>query len=209
MTAAPRWGLFGGSFDPVHTGHLHAARAARAALGLERVLFVPARQSPHKLDRRLAPGPRRVELLELALAGEPDFVVDARELERAGPSYTLDTVRELTAERPGAPPAMIIGSDNLRGLPRWRGVHELLDLVVPVVVHRSEHPEELLVGLEGQLEPRELDALRAGFLRLPPVDCSSSEVRGRLARGEALDDALPPGVEARIRELDLYREVDR
>lgn len=208
MTSAPRWGLFGGSFDPVHTGHLHAARAAREALCLERVLFVPARQSPHKLGSRLAPGPSRVELLELALAGEPDFVVDARELDREGPSFTLDTVRELVAERPGPPPAMILGSDNLRGLARWRGVHELLELVVPVVVHRSEHPEALLEGLAEGLEPRELDALRRGFLRLEPVDCSSSEVRARLARGESLGDALPPGVESRIRELGLYREVD-
>lgn len=208
MSGAPRWGLFGGSFDPVHTGHLHAARAARAALGLELVRFVPARQSPHKLDRRLAPGPARVELLELALAGEPDFVVDARELERAGPSFTIDTVRGLVAEHPGAPPAMILGSDNLRGFPRWRGVHELLELVVPVVVHRSDHPEELLSDLAAQLEPHELDALRAGFLRLTPVDCSSSDVRARLARGEPLGDALPPGVESRIRELGLYREED-
>jgi len=112
------------------------------------------------------------------------------------------------AERPHGELALIVGSDNLRGLPDWRGVHDLLELVRPVVVHRSEHPEELLVDLEGRLEARELAALRNGFLRLPPVDCSSTELREKLARGEALGDALPPGVEARIRELGLYREAD-
>lgn len=208
MTSGALWGLFGGSFDPVHAGHLHAARAAREAFGLERVLFVPARQSPHKQGVPPAPGPARVELLELALADEPDFVIDRRELGRAGPSYTLDTVRELLAERPDVELALILGSDNLRGLPDWRGVHELLGLVRPIIVHRSEHPEELLVDLEGRLTPEELAALRAGFLRLPTVDCSSTEVRERLAAGAALGTALPAGVEARIRELGLYREAD-
>jgi nicotinate-nucleotide adenylyltransferase len=208
LSAKGRWGLFGGSFDPVHSGHLHAARAAREALGLERVLFMPARQSPHKLDRDLASGDARVELLELAIAGDPAFVVDSRELRRAGPSFTLDTVRELVAERPQGELVLILGSDNLRGLPDWRGVHDLLALVRPVVVHRSEHPEELLVDLEGRLEERELAALHAGFLRLPPVDCSSTELRTKLARGEALGELLPPGVEARIRELGLYRGAD-
>src|SRR5262245_28410661 len=92
-----RLGLFGGSFDPVHVGHLHAARAARKAFDLERIGFVPARQSPYKPDRRLASGADRMEMIHLAIRGEPGFEALDLELERSGPSYTIDTVRALPA----------------------------------------------------------------------------------------------------------------
>lgn len=206
MSSGLRLGLFGGSFDPVHVGHLHAARAARDARGLDRVLFVPARQSPHKLGRQLAGGADRVRLLERALAAEDDFAVDPRELAREGPSYTIDTVEELLAEHAGARLTLIIGSDNLPGLPSWRRVHDLLRLTDPLVVHRTDDPDALLGGIAESLDARELAALSAGFLRLPPVRCSSTGLRERLARGESVAEDLPPGVEALIRELKLYGE---
>lgn len=207
MTPKSRWGLFGGSFDPIHAGHLHAARAAQGAFGLERVLFVPARQSPHKLAQQPAPAAARLELLELATAGMEDFVVDRRELDRAGPSFTLDTVRELIAEQPAVEFALIFGTDNLVGLPDWRGVHDLLALVTPIVVHREGDAERLLADLDGRLSSVERAALRDGLLRLPPVECSSTELRAKLALGVDVGALLPGGVEARIRELGLYREV--
>jgi nicotinate-nucleotide adenylyltransferase len=94
---AVRLGLFGGSFDPIHAGHLHAARAAREAFDLSRIVFVPARQSPYKPDRQLAPGSDRMEMVRLAIRGEPGFEVNALELARTGPSFTIDTVRALPA----------------------------------------------------------------------------------------------------------------
>jgi nicotinate (nicotinamide) nucleotide adenylyltransferase len=135
-----RVGLFGGSFDPIHAGHLHAARAARTAFGLDRVVFVPANQSPYKPTRRLAPGPDRLEMLRLALRGEPGFEVSDLELERQGPSYTIDTVRALRGSLGLAADAsihLILGSDVLDGLAGWREARALLEAVQPVVVHRA------------------------------------------------------------------------
>lgn len=206
-----RLGVFGGSFDPVHLGHLHAARVARAARDLDRVSFVPARRSPFKQDRRTAPGAARAELLELALADEPDFVVDRRELSRPGPSYTVDTLREVAADFAGARLYLILGGDNLAGLPDWRDVDEVLDLAAPLVVRRGgpsdfdELPE--CASLRERLAPRRYDALRDGYLALPPFPCSSTELRERLASGASTDGLLDPRVAARIAELGLYADA--
>ena len=111
-----RLGLFGGSFDPVHMGHLHVARVAQRARDLERVVFVPAARPPHKLERALAPGADRLAMLRLAIAGEPSWTVSDVELRREGPSYTVQTVRELAlavGEPADAEVWMILGSDNL------------------------------------------------------------------------------------------------
>lgn len=205
MSAPRRVGLLGGSFDPVHVGHLHAARAALAARDLDEVRFLPARRSPHKPEDHARPGAERVALLELALADEPRFVVDPRELARGGPSYSIDTVRELAAERPDDELHWILGSDNLAGLPDWRAAEDLLALVQPLVVHRADDPDALVDALRGRLPDALVERLRAGLLRVPPVACSSTELRERLARGEPVGDLLPPGVEARIRARGLYR----
>lgn len=206
-----RLGVFGGSFDPVHLGHLHAARVAREARALDRVLFVPARRSPFKQAQRTAPGEARAELLELALAGEPDFVVDRRELARPGPSYTVDTLRGLAAEFAGARLFLILGGDNLAGLPDWRDVDEILALAAPLVVRRGG-PRDFdalpeCASLRARLAPERFDALRDGYLALPPFPCSSTELRERLAAGGSTEGLLDPRVAARIRELELYADA--
>lgn len=201
-------GFFGGSFDPPHLGHLHAARAALQALELEQVLFLPAARPPHKPGRVLAPGARRVEMLELLLAGERDeFAIDPRELSREGPSYTVDTVRELLVEAGGAEQVqlyLIIGTDNLPGLAEWCEVEALLQLVKPVVIHREGDPRKLLQKLEGELSEGAIRRLSEGLLHLPPVRAASTVLREALAEGRDPGGALPPAILEYVRRHRLY-----
>jgi nicotinate-nucleotide adenylyltransferase len=200
-----RLGIFGGSFDPVHAGHLHAARAARRAFDLDRVVFVPARDPPHKPGRALASGADRMEMLRLAIADEPGFLVHGLELERAGPSFTIDTVRALPKllGEDGAELFLILGSDNLAGLASWREAGALLERVHPVVVHREGDPEPAFLEIERALGSEAARKAREGHLALPPVRVSATDLRAKLpALSSTLD--LAPGVLAYIRERGLY-----
>lgn len=198
----PRVGVLGGSFDPPHRGHLHAARAAREAFGLDQVLFVPAARPPHKPGRVLASGAHRVAMLELLIRGEPAFAVDARELGRAGPSFTVDTLAELAGEQRGCELFLILGTDNLEGLPLWREVEELLGLAQPIVVHRAGSDREPLAQLVGRLSPAALARLEGGLVTSEPYDASSTELRTCAERRAGA--TLPPEVAAYIREHGLY-----
>jgi nicotinate-nucleotide adenylyltransferase len=204
-----RIGLFGGSFDPVHAGHLHAAQAALESCALDRVAFVPALQPPHKPGRVLATGEDRLEMLRLATASEPRFLVLPLELARKGPSYTIDTVRALPAalgEPEDVPIFLILGSDNLVGLESWREAAALIERVQPVVVHRSEDPDGALVQIERKLGHAAAERIRSGYLRLPPVPASSTAIRGRLSSGvaPATEVELAPAVYEYIRAHGLY-----
>jgi len=205
-----RIGLFGGSFDPVHAGHLHAAQAALRAFDLDRVVFVPARLPPHKPGRVLASGEDRLAMLRLATAGEPRFLVHGIELAREGPSYTIDTVRALPAAL-GEPEDvrihLILGSDNLVGLESWREAAALIERVEPVIVHRSDDPSEDpsgdLAQIERKLGRAVAERIRSGYLRLPPVPVSSTGIRTRLASGSS-EVELAPAVLDYIRKHGLY-----
>lgn len=202
-----RIGLLGGSFDPVHLGHVHAARAALAAFALDRVVFVPAAESPHKVGVRLARAADRLAMLALAIRGEPRFSISPIELERGGRSYTIDTVRALPASL-GEPDDcalfLIVGSDNLALLPTWREAQALLERVQPIVVHRDGEPDALLDAIEARFGRATADKLRAGYLRLPPVRVSSTEVRARAPSLDAAGADLDPAVLAYIRAHRLY-----
>jgi nicotinate-nucleotide adenylyltransferase len=197
-----RLGILGGSFDPPHAGHLHAARAARAAFALDEVRFVPAARPPHKPGRVLASGADRAALVELLIAGEPDFHLDRRELERAGPSFTVETLRELAAEGDHEL-FLILGSDNLAGLADWRNVEEVLSLAQPVVVFRAGQDPDPLSQLEGRLSPEALARVRRGLVLIEPLPISSTELRAAARRGA--DAELPLALRDYIREHDLYR----
>lgn len=211
---AQRLGLFGGSFDPIHAGHLHAARAARDAFDLSRVVFVPARQSPYKPGRQLAPGSDRMEMIRLATRGEPGFEVHDLELARIGPSYTIDTVRVLPAALglpEDVPIHLILGSDVLDGLAGWREARALLERVQPVVVHRADRVgadeaaiEAHLHAIGRELGPALAAKLRAGYLRLPPVPASATDLRARLPGLGAEVPDLHADVLAYIRARGLY-----
>lgn len=188
-------GLFGGSFDPPHAGHLFAADVAEQARALDHVVFVPARIPPHKLARTLAPAEHRVTLLELLLRGRPRRSIWTWELEREGPSFTIDTLRALRAAlAPRARVFLIMGSDNLAGLKSWREAEALLDLAEPLVVRRSGSSFAVVD------DPR----VSGGLLDVDPFDASSSELRDALARGEDPGALLAPELLSYVRRHRMY-----
>ncbi len=198
---ARRLGVLGGSFDPPHLGHLHAARSAAAAFALEHVVFVPAARPPHKPERILAGAAERLEMLALLLAGEPDVSVWGVELARSGPSYTIDTLRELRARVPAETRLfLIVGEDNLAGLPRWREPEELARLAQPIVVHRSQAE----AVSEAELSDFARTRLRLGRLACGALDSSSTALRAELARGGMSEELLPPALRAWLRAHAPY-----
>lgn len=207
MTPRRRLAFFGGSFDPVHTGHLHAARAARDAFRLDRIAFVPAARPPHKPGRALTGGWHRLAMLNIALEPHPDWCASDLELTRDGPSYSIDTVRELPAAlgEQDAELWLVVGSDNLAGLGSWRSIEALLALARPIVVAREGDPARLPDDLRERLSPSAVARLEAGLVRSPPAPGRGTDLREALERGETDLPELPPGVEEYIRAWSLYR----
>jgi len=199
-----RAGVLGGTFDPVHRGHMALARAAREELGLDEVLFVPAGQPWRKAGRIVAPAEHRLAMLRLALAGEPAFRVEALELERPGPSYTADTLGALAAARPGDELFFIVGEDALADLPNWVRPERILELATLAVARRADVPPAALAAAEARLPGL---AGRTVWLKMPLVPVSATEIRERVRRGEPVGELVPPPVEAYIHELELYREA--
>jgi nicotinate-nucleotide adenylyltransferase len=186
-------GLFGGSFDPIHLGHLLVAQAAREELELTRLVFVPAAQSPFKPDRQPAPGTERLRLLRLALAGDPWCEIDDQELRRGGVSYTIDTVRDVAGRWPQARLFYLIGADHVANLPQWREADELARSAEFVVIPRPGEPE---VSFPKPFRGRAL----AGF----PLGVSSSQIRARIKAGRPIDHLVPAAVAEAIRNNRLY-----
>jgi len=197
-------GVFGGSFNPVHHAHLAVAEAARKTFSLDRVLFVPAAVPPHKRREKLASDRDRLAMLRLALEGREAFEADDLELRRGGVSYTVDTIEELRRRfPPGTEFFFILGSDSLPILPQWKEVHQLLAAVRFAVYPRKGFASSILDGLAGRFSEEEIQSLRSGFLDLPPVDISATEVRERLRRGEAVDHLVPRPVAEYLRTHGL------
>lgn len=186
-------GVFGGTFDPPHLGHLVAASDAARVLGLGRVLWVPAAVHPFKRASVQAPADARLEMTRAAVAGEPRFEVDPLELERTGPSFTVDTLRELQARHPGAELYFLTGADNLRDLPKWKEPDEVARLARLVVV--SRRGEGVPPGLP----------YPAVAVPVTRVDVSSTEVRRRVRAGETIRYLVPEAVRAVIERRGLYR----
>ena len=188
-----RIGIFGGSFDPVHLGHLLVAQAAFEELGLERLFFVPAAQSPFKQSSVPAPGPIRAQLLRLALAGRTWCEVDEQEIRRTGVSYAVDTVRDYAKRFPGATLFYLIGADNVAALPEWREAGELARLAEFVVIPR---PGDATVPVPAPF--------RGQMLRGWPFGVSSSEIRARVKAGKTIAQLVPPAVAEAVRNNQLY-----
>jgi nicotinate-nucleotide adenylyltransferase len=187
-------GLYGGSFDPVHLGHLLVAQAAREELGLDRIVFLPAFQSPFKPDRPATPGATRLQLLRLALAGCTYGEVDDQELRRGGPSYTIETVRNFRSRHLSDELFYLIGADHTAQLAKWRDAAELASCVTFVVIPRpGEHTLPLPPPFRG--------VLLSGF----PLGVSSSQIRERVRAGLPIDLLTGPVVAEAIRAGGLYR----
>ena len=196
-----RLGIFGGTFDPIHFGHLRLAEEARERLALDRVLFVPNRVSPFKTDRMTTPPGLRLEMVRQAVADNPAFAVSALEVEReAGPSYTIDTIRALRAERgPKTEMYLLTGTDAVRDLPGWREPDALLALVRIAAALRPGVNESAVVAA---LPPAW--AARVAFIPMTALDISASDLRARVASGRSIAYLVPRAVETFVREHGLY-----
>ena len=189
-----RVGLFGGTFDPVHNAHVALARSALDALALQEVRWVPAGQPWQKPG--VSEAPHREAMVRLAIAGESRFVLDRIEIERSGPSYTLDTVRALRAAFPATEWVLLVGQDQYAGLHTWQGWRELLGLVTLAVARRPGAPQAVNTEVE-----------RAGCraVPLPMMDISATDIRARVAAGGDIATLVPPDVAGYIARHGLYR----
>lgn len=193
MSQPLRLGLFGGSFDPVHCGHLLVAQAALEELQLSRVVFIPAAQSPFKPEQTPAPAPDRLRWLRLALTGNPNYELDVQEVQRGGSSFTIDTVRDYRERFPGAELFYIIGADHVPLLPKWRAAAELAAMVEFVAVPR---PGDRPIQAPAPFRLRNL----TGF----PFAVSSRQIRSRVHAGLSIQGLVPKAVADDIHNSGLY-----
>lgn len=185
-----RIGVFGGTFDPPHIGHLLVAQEVHHRLALDRVLWVPAAIPPHKQDQRITPAGLRLEMVAAAIAGDDRFRLCDLEVKRQGPSYTVDTLRALRADSPADDLFLILGADQLREIGTWRQPDDVRRLATLVGFARSG---ETAPGVEG-----------ARMVEVPRVDLSSTDVRRRVGAGDPVTYLVPAGVAAVILRERLY-----
>jgi nicotinate-nucleotide adenylyltransferase len=203
-----RIGVFGGTFDPVHYGHLILAERCREQGKLDQVWFVPAPRPPQKLARTLTRFEQRVEMLALAIAGNPAFRVEEIEKDRTGPSYTVDTLAELHRLHPDEEFFLLVGSDTLNDLPTWREPQQVLRYAGLLVMVRPNHPAATPEQLRARLHLPETIPLCMEVVETPLIDISSTYLRQRAAAGQSLRYFLPRAVECYIQEKRLYRAED-
>ena len=194
VTTTRRVGLFGGTFDPVHNAHVALAHAALAALALDEVRWIPTGQ-PWQKDRHITPAVHREAMVRLAMGDEPRFVLDRTEIERAGPSFTLDTVRELAAAGANTDWVLIIGQDQYQSLHTWRDWQQLLGLVTLAVANRP-----------GPVLPanKEVQRFAHRVVPLPMLDISATDIRERAQVGADISQRVPPDVARYIETHRLY-----
>ncbi|MCO8125279.1 nicotinate (nicotinamide) nucleotide adenylyltransferase [Stieleria sp. TO1_6] len=203
-----RIGIFGGSFDPVHLGHLWIGEAATEQLQLDRLLWVPSATQPLKPAGPTAGDQQRLEMLRLAIAGRDGHQVDPREIQRSGVSYTLDTVTQLGDEYPAAELFLIIGSDSLESMPRWHQPKQLLSRVTLSVVQRGGQGEIDFQVLQGMVDRQRIDQFSAAVIQMPVIEISSRDIRSRVGQGRGIRYRVTRAVEAYIDAEGLYRSDD-
>jgi nicotinate-nucleotide adenylyltransferase len=200
-----RIGIFGGSFDPVHQGHLLIAEQFAQDMRLDVVKFIPAKISPFKLGYTPTSDKHRLEMLRLAIGSNKRFEVDALELDRGGVSYTMDTVAALRGVEPDAEYYMLIGADSLRDFKKWKSPEELLVSVSLVVARRGGEAPPQWSELAGLATPEVLGAIQERVLDLPAMEVSSTDIRRRVEQGRSIRYLVPSGVEVYIHSHGLYR----
>ena len=193
MNTKQKIGLYGGSFDPGHLGHLLVAQAACEEAGLNRLFYSPAAQSPFKPGSAPTQAAERLRLLRLALAGKNHYEIDEQEIKRGGISYTIDTVRDYARRFPDAELFCLVGADHVPSLPKWREAEELARLVEFVAIPRP-----------GQMEASFAPPFRGRTLKGFPLGVSASEIRARVKAGLPIDHLVAPAVAEAIRNYHLY-----
>lgn len=201
MDVTRRIGLMGGTFDPIHDGHLVAAQETASVLGLEKVLFLPTGAPPHKQNEPVTDARHRLAMVRLAIQGNPTFELSTIELERPGPSYTVDTLRQIGERYPGVELYFIVGMDSLAELPTWRDPHRLFDLARVVAVLRAGWTPVDLGWIESRLPAARG---RVQVVQIPGLDISSTNLRERVAAGRPIRYLVPSAVMAYIEEHGLY-----
>lgn len=198
-------GILGGTFDPVHYGHLLLAETCREQLQLDQIRLMPAGDPPHKTGRRIAPGMARADMLEFAVSGYSDYLIDRRELKRSGPSFTVDTLAEFQAEFPEDRFYFLMGADSLRDFPKWRQPERIVELATVVAVNRPG-----IAPLSDDVVREWLGDLTERVVRLtmPGTDLSATELRERVAAGKSLRFMTPRAVEAYAVEHGLYAQAN-
>jgi nicotinate-nucleotide adenylyltransferase len=204
QTTVERVAVFGGTFDPVHLGHLIMGEQAREQAKLDQVWFVPAASPPHKQGRPITPFAQRVEMLNLAIAGQPAFQVNELENNRSGPSFTADTLSELKRQHPQTDFYLLIGSDCMPDLPGWHQPIRVIELAGLLVVARPGWPVMSADELGAALRLPAEAALRYQVIEAPLVDIASRDLRRRAAQGRSLRFQVPRAVECYIHEKKLY-----
>lgn len=204
---ATRIVLFGGTFDPVHHGHLITARAVAELCSFERITFIPAASPPHKSAAH-APGAHRLEMLRRATGQEGILDVCSDELDRGGPSYTFDTLMALRSRyRPGEPVHLVIGADMLEDLPHWHRAEEIPDLAEIIIAARppwQQRLDEIFAALAPRFSPRQIRRLADSVVATPLIDISSSDIRRRVRAGESIRFLVPETVREYINRHRLY-----
>jgi len=201
-----RLGIYGGSFDPVHYGHLLLAETCRETCRLDQVWLVPAAVPPHKRDRTLTNSRQRVEMLQLATAGHSELLVSTIEVDRGGVNYTVDTLAEIQHQLPDARLFLLMGADSLNDLPNWRQPTEICERAIPVVVRRGGSPEPDFEVLAPLTTRERLEEIRRHQVEMPIIALSSTDIRSRVRQGQSIRFRTPRAVERYIETHGLYRE---
>ena len=200
-----RIGIFGGSFDPIHLGHLLLAENCREQADLSEVWFVPAATSPHKRNQDLADAPARCDMLELAIAGHSAFRLSRIELDRGGVSYSVTTLESIAQSNPASELFFLLGADSLAELPTWYQPKRICELATPLVVRRHDAPNPDWNRLADQISAGVVDRMRHHEVSMPQVEISSRDIRKRVSERRSIRFQTPRAVEMYIETHNLYR----
>jgi nicotinate-nucleotide adenylyltransferase len=200
-----RLGIYGGSFDPVHFGHLLLAESCREQCQLDEVWLLPAAVPPHKTDLTMTAAKRRIEMLNLAIGGHEALRVSTIEVDRGGVSYTVDTLTTIRQQHPGAELFLLMGADTLYDLPNWREPQRVCQLAMPVVVQRSGSPPPDLEVLRPVVAAEQIANIQQHQVTMPIIELTSTEIRQRVANGMSIRYRTPRAVEKYIETNRLYQ----
>jgi nicotinate-nucleotide adenylyltransferase len=200
-----RLGIYGGTFDPVHLGHLLLAECCREQCRLDAVWFLPTAVPPHKQESEQTPASQRVEMLELAVAGNSAFSVCRYEVDRGGVNYTVDTLTHFCEEDPSRELFFLMGADMLEDLPHWRNAPRVCELALPVAVHRPGNAVLDFDILRDIASPERIEEMRRHQVEMPGCGLSATDIRHRAAAGLSLRYRVPRAVEMYITSQGLYR----
>ncbi len=201
-----RVGVFGGSFDPIHVGHLVLAESCREQVGLDQILFVPCNMSPHKRDGAFGTDRQRMEMLALAIGGNRSFAASDIEIRRGGVSYTVDTLAELAASRVDDEFFFLMGSDSLNSFATWKEPKRILELALPIVVNRPGVEDNALDMLRPLCSPERFAMFSAIKVQSPLLEVSSTAIRSSSAHGKSIRYLVPSAIEKYIATQKLYRD---